>query len=280
MWETLQKRRTLIIVTLFLLSGFALTILERNETPATLGPLSSVSLQLTGLSQAGLASAGGGVGSFWDRHIDLVGVAEENETLRSELNRLREERARLLGIMQENARLRAMVGFVETHPHLDLVPARVVARDVNEFFRVLSLRIDASEGRVQPNQPVVSSAGVVGQVLSVDGATAQVQLAVDERSSIDVVVLRNRARGVLEGIGNDNDYNSRVQYLLRRDEVRVGDEVVTSGMGGRFPADLIVGRIAEVRERNYGMYQEVRVEPAVDFSRLEEVYVIVGQREP
>ena len=278
MWDSLKKHRKLALVLLFILTGLVLLVLEQGQTSRSHLPPASATVQVAGASQALIARSGGGIGRFWDRHMNLVGVEQENARLRTELARIREEHTRLLGVMQENARLRAMVGFTEAQPHLELIPARVIARDINPWFRVLSLRLDTGTHRVQPHMPVVSSAGLVGQVSSVDGRYASVMLAVDKRSSIDIIVQRNRARGVLAGLGHDNDYLSEIQYLLRRDAARVGDLVVTSGMGGRFPQDLVVGTIAEVIEQSYGLFQEVRVEPAVDFSRLEEVYIIVGER--
>lgn len=278
MWESLRQRRILIIVSLFLLTALVPTLMERGQPAQKHGPISSVAMQSGGATQSLFAVAGKGVGGWWDRHMYLVSVHEENEKLRAERDRLREEHARLLGVMQENARLRALVGFSEAHPHFQLVPARVIARDVNEFFRVVTIKLDTGNARVRPDMPVVSSAGLVGQVESVDGRFAQVLLTVDKRSSVDIVVQRNRARGVLTGEGNPRDYSARIGYLLRRDEVRLGDTLVTSGMGGMFPPDLVIGTIADINDRNYGLYQEVRVEPAVDFSRLEEVYVVAGVR--
>lgn len=278
MWESLRQRRVLVLIALFALSGVFLMIFERGEPVSDPGPFTAVSMQGAGVSQTALSASLRGLSQRWARHMDLVHAKEDNDRLRIELARAREERTRLLGVMQENARLRALVGFAESHPHLQLLPAKVIAVDTNEFFRVVSIRLDTGGARVRPDMPVVSSAGLVGQIETVDGRFAQVLLTVDKRSSIDVVAQRNRARGILTGEGNSNDYLSRIGYLLRRDEVRVGDTLVTSGMGGLMPADLVVGTISEVNERSYGLYQDVRVEPAVDFSRLEEVFVITGER--
>ena len=280
MWESVRQRRILIVVAIFALTGLFLTLFERGEPVRDPGPFTAISLQGSGAWQLGLATSLNGASGWWDRHMHLVNVEEENQRLRRELARANEERARLLGVMQENARLRALVGFEETHPQFQLVPAKVIARDANEFFRVLSIRLDIGSARVRAEMPVVSSTGLVGQIETVDGRYAQVLLTVDKRSSIDIVAQRNRTRGILTGEGNAHDYLARIGYLLRRDEVRVGDTLVTSGMGGMMPADLVVGTVSEVNERSYGMYQDVRVEPAVDFSRLEEVFVITSERQP
>ncbi len=279
MWEFLRHHRNLVAFSTFLLVGLVLTVIERTDPPRHTGPFTTSSMQAAGASQAALTASIRGLAQRWRDHTELVGVKKENEKLRKELDQVREERTRLLSVMQENARLRAMIGYKDAHPRYQLELARVIARDVNEFFRVVQISIDARNFMIQPDMPVVNSAGLVGKVTSVDGRYAQVLLTVDKRSSIDIVVQRNRARGVLTGSGEPRNYNCHVGYLLRRDEVRVGDVLVTSGMDGVFPPDLVVGTITEVVTRTYGLYQDVKVEPAVDFQQLEEVFVITGEKE-
>lgn len=274
MLPLLKRSRTFALLGVYLLTAAALLLGARGGDGRR--GLVGDSLFHASAASKDLAHSGtAGIGDAWDRYLDLVAVREENERLRAELDRLQDEHARLLGVMQENARLRAMVGFAESHPNLELVPARVIAKEVSRFFRVTSIRLEAADPRVGPGMAVVGSAGVVGHIAEVAGPYAEVMLAVDPRSSVDVLVQHNRARGVLRGLGHDSDYRATVAYLLRRDRVDVGDVVVTSGMGGRFPPDLIVGRIAGVRQQSYGLFQDVEIEPAVDFSRVEEVFVII-----
>lgn len=280
MREELRPYRTLGLLVFYVAIAFVLLLTERRTSRAPFGPVADATYQLTAGAQTLTASASASSAGFWDRYLDLVNVREENERMRAELNRLREEHARLVGVMQENARLRSLVGFREAHPALELVAARVVAQETSPYFRVSSIRLEVDDPRVVAGMPVVASAGVVGHVSERSGRNAQVLLACDPRSSIDILVQRNRARGVLVGLGHSNDYSSRIAYLLRRDEVVEGDFVVTSGMGGRFPPDLPVGRIADVSRREYGLFQEVIVEPAVDVSRLEEVYVVISEQGP
>lgn len=277
LFDLLKRYRTSWMLLVYVLVAFGFLLVERRETEPGVGVVGGLAVQATASAQDLTDYGTAGLGDAWDRYIDLVRVNEDNERLRAELDRLREEHTRLLGVMQQNARLRAMVGFSEAWPTLELAPARVIARDVTPWFRVTNIRLDVGSSRVQPGMPVVASAGVVGHVASVEGRYAQVVLAVDPRSSIDVLVQRNRSRGVLVGLGTRDAYDARIAYLLRRDVVEVGDVVVTSGMGGRFPSDLVVGRIAAVVSRDFGLFQEVVVEPAIDFSRLEEVYVVVSE---
>jgi rod shape-determining protein MreC len=214
------------------------------------------------------------VGDAWK---DLVSgeLAAENDKLREEVSRLREEKTRLIGVLQENARLRDLVGFQTKHAEFDLVPARVVGRDISPYFRVLRLKLE-STAELEPRQPVVVASGVVGQIHEVYGEFAEVIIVSDPRSRIDAVSQRNRAPGVVEGLGHERDYLARVAYLNQKDEVRAGDVMVTGGKGGVFPKELVLGTVAAVEDAQRGLFQEVRLEPAVDFSRLEEVFVITG----
>jgi rod shape-determining protein MreC len=116
----------------------------------------------------------------------------------------------------------------------------------------------------------------VGRVQRVAGGFSDVLLAVDPKCAIDVVVPRTGARGILRGIAADNRYRGRIEYLLKKDQVEVGDDVVTSGVGGPFPRDIPIGKITSVSRAEVGLYQDAEVEPAVDFGRLSTVLVLLS----
>jgi len=200
-------------------------------------------------------------------YVYLVDVKRENERLRDEARSLR-----LVG--RENRRLRSLAGLRDRLGG-DAVSAQVIAKEISHFFRVTRIRIDRGESEfVRSGMPVVSTQGLVGQVRRTWGRYADVLLTVDRTSAIDVVVQRTGARGMLRGTGEDDRYVCRIQYLEREDEVRVGDEVYTSGMGQRFPASILVGYVTQVRQRDFGLYQEAEVTPSVRFSSLEEVLIL------
>lgn len=274
MKDLLRRYRAPGLVLLLLAVPFY-TLGSTRGDRAKQGPVDRLAFQAVGAIQNQADGVFGRLGGFWDDYVDLVDVKAENERLREENARLREENVRLQGILQENARLSRMVEFKQSRPNLQLIPARVIAADVSPYFRVLRIRLDTAEG-IKPGMPVVAAEGVVGQVEAVSGTYCDVMLAVDPRSKVDILTQTNRARGVLIGLGNEKDYLARIGFLLRRDEVEEGDVVVTSGRGGLFPKELLVGRVASIEKQEYGLYQTAIVEPAVDFSRLEEVFVIVG----
>jgi rod shape-determining protein MreC len=123
--------------------------------------------------------------------------------------------------------------------------------------------------------PVIGLDGVVGTVLRVAGEKVDVELTIDSGFGVDVMVERTGARGFVRGVGDRSHNLVRVEYVQRTDEVEVGDLVVTSGFGCRFPKGIPVARVKKVEKRNFGIYQAVEAEPTVDFSRLEEVLVIL-----
>jgi rod shape-determining protein MreC len=280
MFDFLLRYKNPVLLLLLLMHPFLLILIGRQRDPEhpQTNVLDDALIRSVAAGQSLAYEALGGLPDVWDHYVRLVDVAEENDRLRREVARLEEERVRLLGVMQENARLRQLVGFQVAEPALELRAAHVIAKDVTPYFRVIRLRLDAGEGVAEPGMPVVAAAGLVGQVTTVAGDYCDVMLTVDPQSAIDVLVQRNRARGILRGSGHEDDYSAQITYLMQRDEVRPGDVVVTSGMAGSFPRELVVGHIVEVREATPGLFQEVVVRPSVDFSRLEEVFLITGTR--
>jgi len=123
--------------------------------------------------------------------------------------------------------------------------------------------------------PVVSPDGVVGAVLHAGGGTADVQLAVDAAFGVDVEDERTHARGFVRGTGDPARYACKVEMVDSRDEVEIGDLLVTSGKGRWFPGGIPVARVTRVVKRELGRDQDVDAAPTVDFSRLNDVLVLV-----
>jgi rod shape-determining protein MreC len=114
--------------------------------------------------------------------------------------------------------------------------------------------------------------GVAGQVTDTSAQYAKVMLIIDRNSAVDAFVQRTRARGIIKG---ESTSSCVFQYALRKDEVRVGDKIVASGLDGVFPKGMPIGEVSGVVRRAAGIFQEVTVTPHVDFEKLEEVLVIL-----
>jgi rod shape-determining protein MreC len=215
-----------------------------------------------------------GASAVIEEYVYLVEVQRENERLAYENARLKQQVSDLEALERENERLRSMLVLRDELPG-QKISARVIAKDISPLFRVLRIRLDRGmDDRVQAGMPVVTTDGLVGQISRVAERFAEVMLTVDEGSAVDVIVQRTGSRGILRGTGDSDAYKARIQYLLRADEVRVGDTVYTSGLGRRFPPNLKVGSVTNVEKRDFGLYQLAEVAPSVNFSRLEEVFVL------
>jgi rod shape-determining protein MreC len=215
-----------------------------------------------------------GVFGVWHRYVYLVDVEEENEELRREIARLQsrqfllERRAREAGALEELVALRQKV-------EADTVGARVVASPLSPYYRVARMTLDSGDS-VARGMPVVAARGLVGRVLRVYGDHADVLFTSDAQSSVDIKVARTGDRGVLTGLSREDGYAAKIQYLVRGSDIRDGDLIVTSGLGGMFPPGIPVGTVSAVKAGHVGLYREVEVTPTVDLNSLEYVLVIVA----
>ena len=215
-----------------------------------------------------------GVSGLVGDYVYLVDVKADNNRLAYENASLRGKVSDLERTEADNRRLRRLLGLRDTISQ-ELVSAVVVGKDTTEYFRVAHLTVDTKNAVIRPDMPVISVDGTVGTVLRVAGEKVDVQLTVDSGFGVDVMVERTGARGFVRGIGVRQKYSARVEYVQRTDDVDVGDVFVTSGVGCRFPRGIPVARVKKVERRNFGIYQSVEAEPTVDFSRLEEVLIIL-----
>jgi rod shape-determining protein MreC len=225
--------------------------------------------------QYAAATLARGLSNLWGEYIYLVDVKEDNARLGSQNARLRERVRKLEELEQENRRLKRLIDL-RTSVRSDVISAQVIGKNTNEFFRIARVSLDRESKDIGLNLPVISPDGVVGTTLKVSGDTVDVRLVVDAGSGVDVVVQRTGARGFVRGTGDETKYLCSVEYVQRTDEIEVGDLLVTSGVGRRFPKGIPVGTITQVIKRDFGIYQQVFATPAVDFSRLEEVLIVTA----
>lgn len=208
---------------------------------------------------------------------DLRNLQARYQALEEQANALLVENIRLKEVEAENEALRRLLGFAEANPDLQLkaatVRGKVIGREPTNLARYLLIDIGESQG-VQRNMPVVTEEGLVGVVDEAFSAASRVRLVNDLNSTVNVIIQRSRVqavvRGTLEG-------DLLLQWIPQEpDAVAVGDIVLTSGLGGRFPRLLVVGQVVETRQRDYEMFQSAVVRPVVNFQRLDFVLVVTG----
>ena len=273
-----RKFRDIILAAALL--GIPLVVLQSNlKDPAELNPIDRGIMKVSAPVQAFITNTISGIHASWRRYVYLVDVEERNEKLAAENRKMKLELAtakRGLGRLELYEKL---LGFRKSRG-VETVGVRVVGRDASPFVRLLRVQVDRGKPTLRQGLPVVTAEGVVGRVGRVYGGYSDIVLAVDPKSAVDVIIQRTGGRGLLRGLEGTNRYACRIDYLLRKEEVKVGDLVVTSGVAGVFPKDLAVGRISKVTRRTYGLYQEVEVTPTVDYTALKEMLVILSPPPP
>jgi len=150
------------------------------------------------------------------------------------------------------------------------VAARVIGGDATGLSRTLLLSQGSSVG-LHPEMAVLSTDGVVGKLITVSPNASRVLLVSDRNSGLDAIDQRSRARGIVAGVTDDGLI---MKYVDRTGDVKPGDAIITSGMDGIFPGGLLVGQVVRVSQEGPGLFLNIEIKPAVDFSKLEELLVL------
>jgi len=216
------------------------------------------------------AAPADGVRDVWRGYVDLLAVRDENRRLRRRVSELEEENLQYREALVASGHLER-VAEMRDEFEIPMLPTEVVGLDVSPWFRSVLVDRGRDHG-VVAGSPVITDEGVVGLVTAASGHAARTMLLLDRQSAVDGMVQRSRARGTLRGRGSDM---LSFEFVVRGGDVQVGDLVVTSGLGGVFPKGLRMGRVVEVSDPGGRLIQTATVEPAVDFGRLEQVFVMM-----
>ena len=212
----------------------------------------------------------------WTGYIGLRGLRSENEVLNRDLATLQFELQQQRAMAQQAERLERLLEFRHRLP-LPTVSARVIASDATPYFLTLTVDRGIRDG-VREDMAVVSPTGIVGRVVGQPGPrAARVQLLIDRNAAAGAIIERTRASGVVMG-GEDESF-LRMEYVSNLETVLVGDRIVTSGSDRIYPKGFTIGTVTDVTP-GLGLYQEILLSPAVEFSRLEEVLVVTSAAVP
>ncbi|MGE0814489.1 MAG: rod shape-determining protein MreC [Vicinamibacterales bacterium] len=225
-------------------------------------------------AQRATARVAGAAGELWNGYFALRGLYRENEALRARLAalqvQLQTERARA-------ERADAYRNLLQLRARIPLATAGadVIAAGASPDFRTVTIDKGTDDG-VAADMAVVAPAGVVGRVTQPGARASLVQLLVDRNAAAGALIETTRVQGIVVGVG---DGTLRMDYAPATLEVTAGDVVVTSGIDGLYPKGFVLGTVASVAKGD-GLYHRIVVRPAVDFSRLEDVLVVLQRDVP
>lgn len=237
-----------------------------------LTPYSRVVLKPLIDAQAWLALRYQAIQSYIFEPADVTTLRQRNAELESEIARLQVEIIELQQQVNETQVLSTLVDYARSRPENKYIAAAVIGRDPSPFFHYVIINRGSDDG-LRNGMPVVTQQGLIGQIDSVTAGAARIQLINDPASSINVILQQAAADAVLIG-----SITGELQLEMIPQDVIVqpGELVVTSGLGGNYPANLVVGQVSTVRRQDYDLFQNASVQSAVDFSRIEIVLVIVN----
>lgn len=258
------------IVIVLLAAAVVLLNTRPIDTPRDLATRLTLPIQRL-LREAGneLRSASGAV-------EDSTTLRERAEQLEKTVAQLTVENLRLKEIEAENVRLRSLLQFRDVHPSTTYkggqLVGRIVANEPGNLVQSILIDIGSNNG-IEAGMPVVTELGLVGRVTEVYSNAARVLLITDSSSNVNTMLQNTRLRGILRGRAGQSPI---MDYLPQDQPILVGDIVVTSGEGGRFPIGIPVGQVVEVEQNDVEMFQQAIVRTTVDFDTLETVLVVTN----
>lgn len=257
-------------VTLSILVGSAILLTILDSTGALGGVLGFVRDPLTYVNRwttartDSLAEVVAG-----PRNLDAA--LEQIEALQAENDALRKENEQLLEAIGESQIIRELFNRAAETPEYRRIIANVIGSDTNPALQSILLDKGFDDG-VRVGMPVEAARGLVGQVYRVTNNASQVALLTETASAIPVRLGTTRATGMLRGAGRG--VLPTIDWIDMQYQVEVGEVVATSGLGGKFPENLVIGRVIAVERNEAELFQRAVVQPAVDFNSVEMVFVV------
>jgi rod shape-determining protein MreC len=257
--------RVFILITIVSIVGL---LLLASMLGGRFGTLHQLTLDFIGPMQSVVTRSVAGFVTIKDDYIALWNVRAENKRLQALVDKYLKEIGEYREGYSTNLYLEELLEFKEKL-NFEPLAARVVGREPAYWYQTIVVdrgkKDDVLEGMI-----VLAPSGVVGQVIHAGEHYSKILLANAPSSAIDAMIQKNRIRGILKGAGARGYV---LHYVLKNADIEEGDYIVTAGIGGVFPAGIPLGRVSKIHKKRRGMFQEIEVQPHVDFQKLEFVFI-------
>jgi len=260
-WQTIVIALVVVGLLALALGGFLSPI-----SRLVLSPIFTVQEWLTSRFQA--------FQDIFNAPTDLAVLRQENSILEAEIARLQTQVINLQQQVTEVEILSALLDFARANPQNEYKAASVIFRDPKPFMKYIVINVGSDDG-IFRGMPVASAEGLVGRVVAVNANGARVELITDPGSSVNVIIQPADVDSVLQGSITSDLF---LELIPQEAEVQPGDLILTSGLGGIYPPNILIGQVASIRTEATALFKHAAVQPGVDFSRLEIVLVIINFR--
>ena len=266
-----KKYRNVYAISIIIIIG--LFIFFYNLRDASPGILRKTSLEIVSSLEAVINMPLKWLRDVWVHYIFLIGLEADNRRLEEKNSRLTAELIKYREGYLEGIRLQEILKLQEGMPYYTLA-AKVVGRNPSSVFKMILINRGEADG-LRAGLPVVAVPGVVGRVLETSWNVSRVMLIQDESSNIDALVQESRVQGMLQGAASAG---CNLKYVSKTASVKVGDIVISSGLGGIFPKGLPLGVVKAASKKEADLFQRVNVTPFIDPAGIEEVLVIISDK--
>lgn len=264
-----------LVIGVFFLNLARFTAMERADiTPVEKG-MKNVVAPL----QSGATNTVQKVKDFFVLFQEIKDLREENQELKKRVSEQIQQINQLEDYALENQRLKDLLDYKETTSEdFNLLTAKVIASNSNNWYDTVVINRGSKDG-VKKDMPLITHEGLVGRVINVSPRASEILLLIDQQGSVGARVRETRETpGVIEGIG-DGSKKLAMIHMPHDAEIEIEHTIVTSGLGGIYPAGVRIGQVVAIEEEANGLMKRATVEPFVDFGKLEEVLVILDVSE-
>jgi rod shape-determining protein MreC len=264
------SRKMVLIVGLVILVTANIIILSLSSSRYPSYKPGRIALYIVGPLQEVVTDFIRSARDVWHNYFLLVAVARENTQLKKTLRKAIAINNQWHEIELSNIRLRNLLNFQNAIAE-KVLAAEVIGKDPSPWFKAVIIDKGREDGLTK-GLPVMIPEGIAGQVIDVSSHHSKVMLIIDRNSAVDALVQRTRARGIIQGSSTGM---CLFNYVSSKDDVKVGDKIVASGLDGVFPKGQRIGAVKSLLKRESAIFHEVTVLPYIDFEKLEEVLVLL-----
>lgn len=271
-----NKLLTIVLVLCLVFTIFVgITANKKENTGVIQGVVTSVVTPV----QKYIYMAGQRINNVFYYVSSIVSIRKENALLQSEVENLNQKLIDYDDLKRENQELSSMVNLKNSNPNLKLLGANVIGKVGENWFNVIIIDVGKNHG-IKKGQYVMAGNGLVGQVMEVDYTTSKVITILDEKSNIPGKISSTGEDGLVAGLSElSNGKYCKINYLPLETKAKVGDLVVTSNIitdeNNLIPSNILIGTITSIEEEKTKLVKAAQIKPAVDFSKLEKVMVVI-----
>lgn len=268
-----KKHQTIIIACILLV--ISLIVLSYSvKQPSEAGLFRKMVLEMAAPIVSAINIPINEVSTAWKRYLFLVGMEEENRRLKKQNDLLANELLQYREGYLEGMRLKRLLKLKESLKYPSIA-ARVIAKSQTTLIKTILIDKGTADG-LKIGLPVAAEKGVAGRIIESSWHSSMVLLLIDESSKIDASLQEGRSQGILQGGGAGV---CNLKYIPKTETVKVGDVVISSGLSGVFPKGLFMGVVTIADKNEPGLFQKVQVVPYVDFAKLEEVLILLPDKD-